>query len=307
MTETVQHLPVMVEPVVRFLLTDPEGIYVDATLGLGGHAMSLLEAAPALRLVGIDRDKAALEEARRRLSKFGGRVSFIHGNFSDIAAHLGGRPCCGILADLGLSSFQISDRSRGFSYMDDGPLDMSMGSGARPVAKLLAEAPAAEIAGILRDYGEEKKSGAIAALIVKARENGALTTTSELRSIVGRTVPARFLIGSLSRVFQALRIWANDELENLRAFLPQAAALLTPGGRLAVLSYHSLEDRMVKNYFRQEEKGCICPPDFPECGCGRVSTLKVLTRRPVLAGPEEVDNNPRARSARLRVAERLPR
>jgi 16S rRNA (cytosine1402-N4)-methyltransferase len=297
----------MVEPVVRFLLTDPEGIYVDATLGLGGHAMSLLETSPALRLVGIDRDRAALDEARRRLSKFGGRVSFIHGNFSDIASHLGGRPCSGVLADLGLSSFQISDRSRGFSYMEDGPLDMSMGSGARPVAKLLAEAPASEIAGILRDYGEEKKSGAIAALIVKARENGALTTTSELRSIVGRTVPARFLIGSLSRVFQALRIWANDELENLRAFLPQAAALLTPGGRLAVLSYHSLEDRMVKNYFRQEEKGCICPPDFPECGCGRVSTLKVLTRRPVLAGPEEVDNNPRARSARLRVAERLQR
>lgn len=300
-------MPVMVEPVVRFLLTDPEGIYVDATLGLGGHAMSLLEAAPALRLVGIDRDSVALEEARRRLSKFGGRVSFIHGNFSDIAAHLGDRPCSGILADLGLSSFQISDRSRGFSYMEDGPLDMSMGSGARPVAKLLEEASVAEIAGILREYGEEKKSGAIAALIVRARENGAMTTTSELRSIVGRTVPARFLIGSLSRVFQALRIWANDELENLRAFLPQAAALLTPGGRLAVLSYHSLEDRMVKNYFRQEEKGCICPPDFPECGCGRVSTLKVLTRRPVLAGPEEVDNNPRARSARLRVAERLQR
>ncbi len=300
-----QHVPVMVEQVSRFLLTDSEGIYVDATLGLGGHAMNLLDAAPRLRLVGIDRDGKALEEARRRLSRFGDRVVFIHGNFSDITAHLEGKKYCGFLADLGLSSFQISDRERGFSYMEDGPLDMSMGKGGRPVARLLAEASSREIARILRDYGEEKKSGVIAAGIVKARKNGALTTTAELGSIVGRIVPERFLISTLSRVFQALRIWANDELENIRTFLPQAAALLTPGGRLAVLSYHSLEDRIVKNYFRQEEKGCICPPDFPECACGRIPTLSVLTRRPVLPEPVEVDNNPRARSARLRVAERL--
>ncbi|MCK4538082.1 MAG: 16S rRNA (cytosine(1402)-N(4))-methyltransferase RsmH [Candidatus Krumholzibacteria bacterium] len=302
----VEHLPVMVEEVTGYLITDPEGIYVDATLGLGGHTESFLKAAgPKARVIGIDLDENAIRMARERLAEYGERVTYVCGNFRDIDTHLGGGKYNGILVDLGMSSFQISDRERGFSYMEDGPLGMSMGTEGRSVRSLLADGEEKEIADIIWRFGEEKKSRRIAKWIVKTRENEEIVSTSQLRLIVEKALPSRGLIGSLSRVFQAFRIWANDELENLRAFLPQAAALLIPGGRLAVLSYHSLEDRIVKNYFRQEEKGCICPPDFPQCNCGRVPTLKLLMRRAGKPSLEEIESNPRSRSARLRVAERL--
>lgn len=296
----------MIEPVIRFLLTELEGIYVDCTLGLGGHSLKMFEAAGnGLRIIGIDRDEEALDEARKRLGKFGDRVKYICGNFGAIDRFLTGKKYNGFLLDLGLSSFQISDRKRGFSYMDDGPLDMCMGGEGRSVRELFATGDEREINRILRDYGEERKSRAIAHEIVSVRKRSELTRTSDLRSIVEKIVPQRKLFSSLSRVFQAFRIWTNDELENLKRFLPIATDLLLPGGRLVVMSYHSLEDRIVKDFFRGEEKGCVCPSDFPRCNCGREPTLKILTKRPLIPVQEEVEQNPRSRSAKLRVAERL--
>ncbi len=301
-----EHIPVLAEPVTRFLLSNAEGIYVDATLGLGGHAMSLLDAGgEGMRVIGIDRDAAALERAKGRLSRYGSRVSYILGNFSEIGRLIGGISFNGVLADLGLSSFQISDRSRGFSYMSDGPLDMSMGGGKRSVTGLLAGADRKEIGNILREFGEVRRYRRIAGEIVAAREDKAIERTSQLREIVERAAGDRDLFGVLSRVFQAFRIWANDELDNLRIFLPQCVDLLRPGGRIAVISYHSLEDRIVKRFFRQEERGCVCPPDFPECVCNRRPSLNIITKRPVVPSEDEVAANPRSRSAKLRVAERL--
>lgn len=279
---------------------------MDATLGLGGHAARVLEAGgEGMRLIGIDRDPGALEEASRRLNRFGERVSLICGNFRNVAGLLQGVTVDGFLLDLGLSSFQIADRTRGFSYQEDGPLDMAMGEDGRSVRKLLAEAPEREIQDILSRFGEERRSRTIARNIVRNRERGEIYRTSQLRSIIEKSVPSKNLISSLSRVFQALRIWANEELGSLEEFLPQAVGMLGRGGRIVAMSYHSLEDRIVKNFFRREEKGCICPDDFPRCDCGRSPSLKILTKRPVKPSPLEVEENPRSRSARLRAAERL--
>ncbi|MBN2184109.1 MAG: 16S rRNA (cytosine(1402)-N(4))-methyltransferase RsmH [Candidatus Krumholzibacteriota bacterium] len=300
------HIPVMSGPVIRFLITDPKGRYVDCTLGLGGHSLTIMETSgDELHLTGIDRDQAALAEARKRLKRFRKRITYIQGNFVDIDSHLKDLKYTGFLLDLGLSSFQISDSKRGFSYLDDGPLDMCMGSNGHSVRKLIAAGTEGQIRQILWDYGEEKNGRAIAREIVKTREEKEISRTSQLRSIVERVVPGHRLISSLSRVFQAFRIWANDELENLAGFLPKAVDMLEPGGRIVVMSYHSLEDRIVKDFFKREEKGCICPSDFPVCNCGKSPSLKVLTRRPVCPSPEEIVENPRARSAKLRAAERL--
>lgn len=296
----------MLEQVVSLLITDPDGRYVDCTLGLGGHSLRILDTAGSrMEITGIDRDLDAIEEAKRRLMKFGRRMNYIHGNFADIDLLLAGGKYEGFLFDLGLSSFQISDRKRGFSYLDDRPLDMCMGSGGGSVIKLLATASEGELHRIIRDYGEERKGRGIARTIVRIRGEKEIKTTGQLRSIVEMAVPSGHLINSLSRVFQAFRIWANKELENLEAVLPKAVEMLMPGGRIVVMSYHSLEDRIVKNFFRSEEKGCICPSDFPVCNCGKKPELKVLTRRPMIPGDDEIAANSRARSARLRAAERL--
>jgi 16S rRNA (cytosine1402-N4)-methyltransferase len=302
----VQHTPVMVESVANFLLSNPEGIIVDATLGLGGHAEHLLEkGGSGLKVIGVDRDRSALEEAKRRLEPFGERVTYVCGNFRSIGKLILGLKCDGFLLDLGLSSYQLSDLKRGFSYMQDGPLDMSMGEDGRSVRGLLSTGGEKEIGRILREYGEERRYRVIARELARVGEEGGLISTRKLRAAVERVVPAKGLMSSLSRVFQALRIWANDELDSLREFLPQTVEFLNPGGRLVAISYHSLEDRIVKRFMKQEEDGCVCPPDFPECRCGRTVTLKVLTRRPVLPSPVELEGNPRARSAKLRAAERV--
>lgn len=282
------------------------GLYIDGTVGTGGHAERILAAGgPGVRLLGIDRDPQALFEAARRLGRFGERVRLVEGNFSDLERHAGGSTCAGVLLDLGISSLQIADRGRGFSYLDDGPLDMAMGRDGASVADLLAAADRDGIAAILREFGEERRSRRIAAEIVREREHGRIERTARLRAAVERSVPGADTVAALARVFQALRIWANRELEALRAFLPQAVRLCVPGGRIVVISYHSLEDRIVKRFFRREEKGCDCPPDFPECACGGTPTLRVLTRRPVRPDADEVASNPRSRSARLRAAERM--
>jgi 16S rRNA (cytosine1402-N4)-methyltransferase len=310
--EFVRHTPVMVEQVAGYLLTASGVCYVDATLGTGGHAEHLLRRTAAgaggrkpAAFIGIDRDPAALREARRRLRPFKGRITFVRGNFRGIAGILSGRECDGFLLDLGMSSLQLEDRTRGFSYMQDGPLDMSMGPASRSVIDLLAASTQRDIAVIIRKFGEERRHRAIAREIVKARDSGSMKRTSQLRAAVAKAVHAKDLTPALSRVFQAFRIWANEELENLEEFLGQAVDLLKPGGRLVIVSYHSLEDRIVKRFFRQEQKGCICPPGFPECRCGRTARLRIITRRPVTPSAEEVLDNPRARSAKLRAAERL--
>jgi 16S rRNA (cytosine1402-N4)-methyltransferase len=301
-----RHIPVLVEEVSSLLVTRRDGLYIDATLGTGGHAGHLLERCGAsLRMIGIDRDGQAIEEARRLLTRFAGRITFIRGNFRHIGELVRGVMCDGILADLGISSLQLSDRQRGFSYLSDGPLDMSMGGKSRSVERLMASGSEREICMIIRTFGEERKCRAIARAIVKERNERSITSTGQLRKVIERVIPERGKMSSLSRVFQAFRIWANEELESLEEFLPQAVELLRPGGRLAVISYHSLEDRIVKTFFKREEAGCICPPEFPECRCEKIIRLKTVTRRPVRPSKQEVEENARARSARLRAAERI--
>jgi 16S rRNA (cytosine1402-N4)-methyltransferase len=300
------HTPVLVDEVVRFLMTGREGKYIDGTVGMGGHAEAILSAGgEGVRLVGIDRDPKALALAADRLEKFGDRVTLVRGNFSEISKHMAGGKCEGVLLDLGLSSFQIADGDRGFSYLVDGPLDMAMGPDDGDVEELLDTASAQELAGIIYEYGEERRSRAIAREIVRERSAGRIERTSRLRAVVERSAPEKDRISTLARVFQALRIWANRELEALTTFMPAALELCAPGGRLVLISYHSLEDRIVKRFFKAEEKGCTCPSDFPVCVCGKEPRLRVLTRRPVFPGEEEISDNPRARSAKLRAAERL--
>ncbi len=300
------HTPVLVDEVVRFLMTGREGKYIDGTVGTGGHAEAILSAGgKGVQLLGIDRDPKALAVAADRLGKFGDRVKLVRGNFSGISNHLSGGKCEGVLLDLGLSSLQIADGDRGFSYLSDGPLDMAMGPDDGDVEQLLDTVGEGELADIIYEYGEERRSRAIARAIVGERSGGRIERTSRLRAAIEGVTPVKDRISTLARVFQALRIWANGELDALRTFLPAALELCSPGGRLVLISYHSLEDRIVKRFFKTEEKGCTCPPDFPECACGKQPRLRVLTRRPVVPGEEEVSDNPRARSARLRAAERL--
>lgn len=296
----------MAETVAKYLLWKPDGLYVDATLGLGGHTACLLRsAAGGLKVIGVDRDSVSLELARERLGSFARRVTYVHGNFREIGELIGGRRCDGFLLDCGVSSFQLADTTRGFSYLRDGPLDMAMGDDGRSVRELLANADEKEIGGIIRTFGEERRYRAIARAIVEERTSRPIERSLHLRTVIERAVPARGAIATLSRCFQAFRIWANEELDSLRAFLPQAVELLNRDGRLVVVSYHSLEDREVKQFLKREETGCICPPDFPECRCGQVPRLKILTRRPVRPDANEVERNPRSRSAKLRAAKRV--
>jgi 16S rRNA (cytosine1402-N4)-methyltransferase len=296
----------MGEMAVKMLLASRGGFLVDATVGTGGHTELILRAGgDRVEVLGIDRDPLALEEASKRLDPAASRVKLVCGNFREIGRFLGPRRADGFLLDLGLSSLQLSDANRGFSYLTDGPLDMAMGTDGHSVRDLLASATEWEIGRIIRDYGEERRSGAIAREIVRQRDARGMETTLQLRGCVAKGASKRDVMGTLSRVFQAFRIWANEELENLSEFLPHAVERLTAGGRIVVISYHSLEDRMVKRFFRQEERGCICPADFPECRCGKSPRLMVITRSAVRPSEEEVGTNPRSRSARLRAAERL--
>lgn len=305
-TAYVYHTPVMAETVAAFLLEKPGSFYIDATIGTGGHTEALLAAGgERITVIGIDRDRSALETARSRLAPYGNRVGFACGDFRNVRELVGNRGCDGFMLDLGLSSLQLADENRGFSYLRDGPLDMAMGEDGRSVQDLLAEADEDEIASILKRFGEVRRYRAVARAVVRARLGMRIERTGTLREIVERVVPRHGSMAALSRVFQAFRIWANEELESLRAVLPAAVDLLTTGGRLAVISYHSLEDRIVKRYFRREVAGCTCPPDFPACVCGHEPRLALVTRRAVRPGADEISRNPRARSARLRVAEKI--
>jgi 16S rRNA (cytosine1402-N4)-methyltransferase len=305
------HLPVMVGEAIEALSPAPGSLQIDATVGGGGHAERILEASnPDGRLVGLDADRAAIARARARLARFGDRVVLREANFADIAdvaPAAGGAEADGILFDLGLSSDQLADLERGFSFRSEAPLDMRFDvSTGTPAHELLGSLSADELASIFRRYGEEPFAGRIARAIVTERDDPRTLTGAGLAALVERVTPrgARRRIHPATRVFQALRIAVNGELDSLERGLAGALGLLRPGGRLVVISYHSLEDRIVKRFFAAERRGCTCPPELPVCVCGRKPRLRLVGRQPLRPTPAETLGNPRSRSARLRAAER---
>ncbi len=306
MQDAADHLPVLYDRVLEFLAPQPGGRYIDATVGAGGHAWGILEASdPDGRLLALDADPAALAVARERLAPFGERVTLMHANFdrlAQVAEEHGFEKVDGILLDLGLSSLQLADAQRGFSFQLEGPLDMRFDPRTRrTAADLVNRLSEEELADLLKRYGEERYARRIARAIVRHRP---IRTTRELAELVARNVPHRGRIHPATRTFMALRIAVNDELGALERALPQAVGLLRPGGRLAVISFHSLEDRIVKEFFRRESRDCICPPELPACVCDHKAVLELVTRKPVTPSAEEVARNPRSRSARMRVAVR---
>ncbi|MBN2287909.1 MAG: 16S rRNA (cytosine(1402)-N(4))-methyltransferase RsmH [Candidatus Glassbacteria bacterium] len=301
------HRPVLLEETISLLRPRSSGRYLDGTVGGGGHARALLEASsPGGRLWGLDRDPEAIEETSAVLKPFANRSKLFQANFRHARELLPGLALDGILLDLGVSSYQLDTTSRGFSCDRSGPLDMRMDTGERlSAAQVLEEEDEEAIAVILRRCGEEPFSRKIAREIVAVRRQQPVRTTGELAEIVCRAVPRRAERKSLVRVFQALRIQVNDEIGALESALESLFGMLAPEGRLAVISYHSLEDRPVKRYFNSLADPCTCPPDLPFCACGRVPTARVVTRKPVKPAPEEIETNPRSRSAKLRVLEKL--
>lgn len=299
------HSPVMVEEVMSFLRPERGGVYLDGTLGGGGHAEALLERAPAARLIAVDRDPDARRVAGERLARFGERVRIVAANYADAvaAAGVGEGELAGALLDLGISSHQIDADPRGFTFRAGAPLDMRMGQGSEgeaSAAELLNELDEAELANIFYRYGEEKRSRALAREVARMRSERPLATSDDLVAAVERVLH-RPTVQDRARIFQALRIAVNREIEGLEAALPRLRDALEPGGVLVVLSYHSLEDRLVKDLFREWSRACVCPPQLPICRCRGAALGETLTRKPVSAGEAEVAGNPRARSARLRA------
>jgi 16S rRNA (cytosine1402-N4)-methyltransferase len=305
------HEPVLQEEAVGYLRPRPGGRYVDATLGAGGHARRVLAAAE-VELLGLDRDEEALEASRQALGGSESRVHLARGSFADLAepvAALGWEQVDGVLFDLGVSSMQLDRPDRGFSHRTDGPLDMRMDRrNPTTAATLLDHTPEADLARIFREFGEEPRAAQVARAIVARRAERPWTRTGELADLIRAVTasePGRLRRTAPARVFQALRMAVNDELGQLEAALPAAVRLLAPEGRLVVISFHSLEDRLVKQFLVREAQVCVCPPGLPECRCGKVATVKVLTKHPIRPGAAEVERNPRAAPARLRAAERL--
>ena len=306
------HIPVLLDECIRYLNIKPEGVYVDGTLGMGGHSEAILRRLTTGRLISIDRDELAIERASERLRDYSDRLTIVHGNFRDLGEILdeqGVEAVDGMLFDLGVSSPQLDEGSRGFSYMLDAPLDMRMDKSDNIDAWFIVNRwPEDKIVRILRDYGEERHAARIAKAIASRREEREIETTSELVEIIKGAMPAAALREKqhpAKRSFQAIRIAVNDELGAVEALMETAPDRLKPGGRLCVISFHSLEDRIVKNAIHSRENGCTCPREAPVCTCGFVQTLRSVTRKPITAGGEELELNPRSRSAKLRVAERV--
>ncbi len=305
------HVSVLLDECIEALNIQPDGIYVDGTLGGAGHSFHIAEKLTTGRLIGIDRDPIALEAAGKRLEPFKDRVTLVHSNFCQMAKvldDLGIAGVDGILLDLGVSSPQLDDGARGFSYMADAPLDMRMDSGDALTADTVVNTWSyEELKRILYDYGEERYAPAIAAAIVRRRETAPIRTTLELVDVIRSAMPPAALREKqhpAKRTFQAIRIAVNDELGSVSRAMEAAIPRLNPGGRLAVITFHSLEDRIVKSAMANAAKGCVCPPEFPVCVCGRTPQVTVLTRKPIVSGEEELARNPRARSAKLRVCEK---
>ena len=308
-----QHKSVLLQECIDALDIRPDGIYLDGTLGGAGHSSQIAcRLTEGGRLIGVDRDRTALAAAKERLAPYADRVTLVHSNFAEIDAILDslGIPAVdGMLFDLGVSSPQLDDASRGFSYMADAPLDMRMDKDdALTAGEVVNTWPQGELRRILYDYGEERYAPQIAAAICRAREKAPIETTLELVDIIRSAMPAQALREKqhpAKRSFQAIRIAVNDELGAVSRMMQAAVGRLNPGGRLAVITFHSLEDRIVKSEMQQAARGCTCPPEFPVCVCGKKPLVKLVTRKPIVSGPAELEENPRARSAKLRVAEKL--
>lgn len=305
------HKPVLLKESIEALNIRPDGIYVDGTLGRAGHSKEIAQRLTTGRLICIDRDGAAIDAAKERLAPWLDRVTLVRGNFSELAEILkscGVSAADGLLFDLGVSSPQLDDAARGFSYMHDAPLDMRMDASAYLTARrVVNEWSEDELRRILYDYGEERYAPAIARAIVRARGDRPVETTLELVELIKSAMPSKALREKqhpAKRSFQAVRIAVNGELDALEPMAEAAAEVLAPGGRLAVITFHSLEDRMIKRALLAQARGCTCPPEFPVCVCGNKPKLKILTRKPIVPDEEELAENPRARSAKLRVAEK---
>ena len=310
--EQPRHVSVLLQECIENLNIRPDGIYVDGTLGLGGHSYEIASRLREGRLIGIDRDPSAIERAGARLAPFADRVSLIHGNFGDVAQildELGIDGVDGMLFDLGVSSPQLDEAERGFSYMLEAPLDMRMDSTAALSAyEVVNSWPEERLNRILWDYGEERYARRISGAILAAREKAPIQSTAELVEIIKSAMPASALREKqhpAKRSFQAIRIAVNDELGEVERMMDTAPDRLKPGGRLCVISFHSLEDRIVKNGIARRENGCTCPREAPICTCGFVRSLRSVSRKPITPSEDEIERNPRSRSAKLRVAERV--
>ncbi|MHB8830165.1 MAG: 16S rRNA (cytosine(1402)-N(4))-methyltransferase RsmH [Syntrophales bacterium] len=307
------HRPVMIAEVLAALQCRSGGVYLDGTAGGGGHAFEILKgSAPDGLLVALDVDGEAIEETKKKLIAFGSRAVLVNSNFSAMRAVLAGMGISkvdGILLDLGVSSHQLDSAVRGFSFTLDAPLDMRMDKNRGPSAyDLVNSLSREELEKIIREYGEERMARRIATAVTKRRAISAIRTTTELAGIVAGACPkmrGAARIHPATRTFQAIRIAVNNELRNIEQAIEDGAELLRSGGRFCVISFHSLEDRIVKNSFSAREKGCICPPDFPVCACGRKPTLKIVTKKPIIPSESEISENPRSRSAKLRAAEKI--
>ena len=306
------HVSVLLEECIDGLNIKPDGIYVDGTLGGAGHSSRIAAQLTTGRLIGIDRDEIALDAAARRLEPYKDRVTLVHSNFCEIASvlkQLNIDGVDGVLLDLGVSSPQLDDGSRGFSYMADAPLDMRMdNTDALTAATVVNTWPYEELKRILYDYGEERYAPQIASAICRKREQKPIATTLELVDVIRSAMPPAALREKqhpAKRSFQAIRIAVNDELGAVEKVMRDAVPCLNPGGRLAVITFHSLEDRIVKNAMAEAARGCTCPPNFPVCVCGKKPKVKLITRKPIVSGDEELEVNPRARSAKLRICEKL--
>ena len=306
------HISVLLNECIDGLNIKPDGIYVDGTLGGAGHSSQIAARLTTGRLIGIDRDPVALAAAGERLKPYADRVTLVHSNFCEMASVLESLNISGvdgILLDLGVSSPQLDEVSRGFSYMADAPLDMRMnGKDALTAREVVNTWPQEELRRILWNYGEERYAPQIASAICRRREERPIETTLELVDVIRSAMPASALREKqhpAKRTFQAIRIAVNDELGSVEKAMKEAIPLLNPGGRLAVITFHSLEDRIVKNAMAEAAKGCTCPPSFPVCVCGKKPLVKLITRKPIVASDEELEVNPRSRSAKLRVCEKL--
>ena len=306
------HVSVLLDECIEALNIKPDGIYVDGTLGGAGHSSRIAARLTTGRLIGIDRDPVALKAALQRLKPWEDRVTLVHSNFCEVRQvldDLGIKAVDGILLDLGVSSPQLDEAERGFSYMADAPLDMRMDGGASLSAHEVVNTwPQEELKRILYDYGEERYAPQIAAAICRRRAEKPIETTLELTDIIRSAMPAAALREKqhpAKRSFQAIRIAVNDELGAVETVMKSAVSCLNPGGRLAIITFHSLEDRIVKNGMAAAAKGCTCPPNFPVCVCGNKPKVKLVTRKPITSTQKELDENPRARSAKLRVCEKL--
>jgi len=303
----IYHKPVLLDKVIEYLIIEKSGTYFDGTVGGGGHSKEILKNLNNNgKLIGIDVDSDAIEIAENNLKLYKDNLTLKMGNYADILEILKDKKADGILLDLGISSFQIDNPKRGFSYLTDCDLDMRMANNlGNKASDIISNYSKSELTEIFKKYGEERRSKIISSSIVKSRMKDKIKTSYELRKIIEKSIPNKNKIKTISRIFQSLRIEVNKELDNLENFLKTFTKTLKIGGRIVIISYHSLEDKLAKRYFKQFSKGCICPPNIPLCICGGEKLLKILTKKPVRPSRDEIKTNPRARSAKLRAAERI--